>query len=141
MFTRPRKSPAQLAAEAFEWLNITPAQVEAEVRVSHWFPRLGGLDAVLGYLRAADGPEANKTLELWDATSTTYRRGLPFEARGHNTRQRGGRLARTGSHSGRMAGAKDARAANRLRARREMGEFLLPLNVPIRRAPDLCSCR
>jgi hypothetical protein len=77
---RFRKSPAQLAAEAFEWLNITPEQVTAETRVSHWFPRLGGLDVVLGYLRAADGPEARKILELWSSTSTTYRRVLPFEA-------------------------------------------------------------
>jgi hypothetical protein len=75
-----RKSPAQLAAEAFEWLNITPEQVTAEVQVSHWFPRLGGLDAVLGYLRAADRPEATRIIELWNSTSTTYRRVLPFEA-------------------------------------------------------------
>jgi hypothetical protein len=76
----PRKSPAQLAAEAFEWLNITPAQVAAEVSVSHWLPRIGGLDAVLEYLHASDRPEARKILDLWDETSTTYRRVLPFEA-------------------------------------------------------------
>ena len=48
--------------------------------LAHWFPRLGGLDAVLEYLRASDRPEAREILELWVSTSTTYRRVLPFEA-------------------------------------------------------------
>lgn len=75
-----RKSRAQIQADAWVWLGITPQELQPWDWISGLFRSVGGLQAVLYYLRGAAAPEARAVLELWDGTPTTYRRVLPFEA-------------------------------------------------------------
>jgi hypothetical protein len=80
--TRPRaaKNKAQLRADAYVLLEITPEDVTACPRIEHLFKGIGGQSKVLEYLAGSEEPEARAVLAMRDRLSYAQAGAVPFEA-------------------------------------------------------------
>jgi hypothetical protein len=73
-------STAQRRSEAYEMLEVTPAQVAAEPAVSHLLRKLGSRATVLQYLRGSADEDARRFLTVYDRYTKGQQNILPLEA-------------------------------------------------------------
>lgn len=73
-------SEEQLRAEAYELLEISPAEVEQQAKIEHLFKAIGGKDVVFNYLEGSEEPIARKVLEGRRLLDVRQLAAVPFEA-------------------------------------------------------------
>lgn len=65
---------------AYVRMEVDRAMVESFPNITNSFRDIGGVEAVIGYLRASPSPEAKTVVRLWDQQMTSVRSLVPFEA-------------------------------------------------------------
>lgn len=78
--TKFSKSDLLRIEDAYVRLEITKEQVEAFPNITNALADIGGVPAVLEYLKSSDAKEAKELLRHWDQSTAIVRELLPFEA-------------------------------------------------------------
>ena len=76
----PSKSPSQIRDDALVRLEVTKEAIAEAPKISHLFKRIGGVKAVLRYLRGSGESDARKILKAVAVVSVRAQALVPFEA-------------------------------------------------------------